>query len=130
MQPTSHWLTRIVGGCCLAALLFVPMLFLTQDLEAQSKASSITLQELRDHMFFLSSDSLGGRRPDDVGYPIAARYAADQLKAAGVSPILKDAGGNDTYFQTVPLVKVRSVVDKPLTIKTTDGEKSFAVLRT
>lgn len=129
MQPGNYRLTRIIGGCLSAALLFVPILFPTQDLKAQSKASSITLQELRDHMFFLASDSLGGRRPDDVGYVIAARYAADQLKAAGVKPILKDAGGNETYFQTVPLVKARTLVDKPLTIKTAAGEKSFDVLQ-
>jgi Zn-dependent M28 family amino/carboxypeptidase len=129
MQPSSYWLTRIIGGCLSAALLFVPTIFPTQDLKAQSKASSITLQELRDHIFFLASDSLGGRRPDDIGYVIAARYAADQLKAAGVKPILKDAGGNDTYFQTVPLVKAKTVVDIPLTIKTADGEKSFEVLQ-
>ena len=129
MQPSSYWLTRIIGGCLSAALLFVPTIFPTQDLKAQSKASSITLQELRDHIFFLASDSLGGRRPDDIGYVIAARYAADQLKAAGVKPIIKDAGGNDTYFQTVPLVKAKTVVDIPLTIKTADGEKSFEVLQ-
>lgn len=129
MQPSSHWLTRIIGGCLSAALLFVPILSPTQDLKAQSKASSITLQELRDHMFFLASDSLGGRRPDDIGYVIAARYAADQLKAAGVKPMLKDASGNETYFQMVPLVKAKTVVDMPLTIRTADGEKSFDVLQ-
>ncbi|MFH0989174.1 MAG: M20/M25/M40 family metallo-hydrolase [bacterium] len=121
-------LTTTLGSISLMAILLVIILVPFQALNAQSKASTITLQELKKHMFILAADSLGGRRPDDRGFTIAAQYTADQLKAAGVKPVIKDANGNETYFQMVPLVKVRTVVDEPLTITTAAGERVFQTL--
>jgi len=69
-------------------------------------ADSITREELRDHVYFLASDFLGGRRPDDAGYNIAAEYAASQFRSAGVRPAFTAADGTQTYFQKVPLMKV------------------------
>jgi Zn-dependent M28 family amino/carboxypeptidase len=95
---------------------------------AARPSDSITRQELRDHVFFLASDFLGGRRPDDSGFSVAAEYAACQFKAAGVRPAMTDAEGTPTYFQKVYLTQRTTRVDKPFTLKTPAGEQEFAPL--
>ena len=71
---------------------------------------------------------LGGRRPDDPGYAIAAEYAASQFRAAGVRPAFKDAGGAPTYFQKVPMMKVVTTIDSPLTLSGAGGDKVIEAL--
>ena len=95
---------------------------------AGTPADSITREELRDHVHFLASDFLGGRRPDDPGYAIAAEYAASQFRAAGVRPAFKDAGGAPTYFQKVPMMKVSTTIDSPLTLSGAGGDKVIEAL--
>jgi len=101
----------------------------TLVLQAQSAPPSarpidtITREELRQHVYFLASDFLGGRRPDDSGYTIAAEYAASQLRAAGVHPAFTGADGTPTYFQKVPMMKVTTTIDRPFTLTTPSGEK-------
>ena len=70
---------------------------------AQDQSSSITEAELRDHMFFLASDALGGRDTGSPGYAVAADYAAAQLHGAGVMPGAVDLEGAPTFFQPVAL---------------------------
>ena len=66
---------------------FAVVVFSTLALHAQSAppnatpADTITREELRQHVYFLASDFLGGRRPDDSGYTIAAEYAASDAPA-------------------------------------------------
>jgi len=95
---------------------------------AGTPADSITREELRDHVHFLASDFLGGRRPDDPGYAIAAEYAASQFRAAGVRPAFRDAGGAPTYFQKVPMMKVVTTIDSPLTLSGAGGDKVIEAL--
>ncbi|HEX3967467.1 MAG TPA: M28 family peptidase [Edaphobacter sp.] len=47
----------------------------------------------------LSNDSMEGRDTGSEAYERAAKYVADQFKAAGLKP----AGDNGTYFQRVPM---------------------------
>lgn len=54
---------------------------------------------LAAHLRFLASDELMGRRAGTWGADVAARYIAEQFRAAGVRP----APGSDEYFQAVPL---------------------------
>lgn len=97
--------------------------------QAQDKpADSITQAELRDHVYFLSSDFLGGRRPDDPGYRIAAEYAASQFRQAGVRPAFTGADGTPTYFQNVPLMRVATSIDVPFTLTRPAGDTVFASL--
>ncbi len=86
-------------------------------------ADTITQEELRQHVYFLASDFLGGRRPDDGGYTIAAQYAASQFRAAGVRPAFTEADGTPTYFQNVPMMKGTTTIDRPFTLTTPSGEK-------
>jgi hypothetical protein len=56
----------------------------------------------------LSNDSMEGRDTGTEAYERAAKYVADQFKAAGLKP----AGDNGTYFQRVPMHQVALIEDK------------------
>src|SRR5260370_39432749 len=56
----------------------------------------------------LSNDSMEGRDTGTEAYERAAKYVADQFKAAGLKP----AGDNGTYFQRVPMHQIALVEDK------------------
>jgi len=81
---------------------------------------TITIAELRDHIFYLASDDLEGRYTGSMGYEIAAKYCASQFAAAGLQPIITDGNGDPTWLQTVPMAN-RTVNGPPtmeLTAKT------------
>jgi hypothetical protein len=56
----------------------------------------------------LSNDSMEGRDTGTDAYERAAKYVADQFKAAGLKP----AGDNGTFFQRVPMHQIALVEDK------------------
>ena len=56
----------------------------------------------------LSSDSMDGRDTGTESYERAAKYVADQFKAAGLKP----AGDNGTFFQRVPMHRTALDNDK------------------
>lgn len=65
---------------------------------------SITVAELRDHIFFLASDALEGRLIGEKGYDIAATYAASQFAGAGLMKLIKDSQDNTSFFQPVKMI--------------------------
>jgi hypothetical protein len=65
---------------------------------------SITVAELRDHIFFLASDALEGRLIGEKGYDIAAKYAASQFAGAGLMKVIKDLQEQTSFFQTVKMI--------------------------
>jgi hypothetical protein len=60
---------------------------------------SITIAELRDHMFYLASDELEGRQSGTIGYDKAAQYVVTQLRQAGLSPVCKNEDSTLSYYQ-------------------------------
>jgi hypothetical protein len=56
----------------------------------------------------LSNDSMEGRDTGTEAYESAAKYVADQFKAAGLKP----AGDNGTFFQRVPMHQIALDNDK------------------
>ncbi|MBC8320687.1 MAG: M20/M25/M40 family metallo-hydrolase [Bacteroidetes bacterium] len=64
-------------------VLFSGMLF------AQS-TNDITVKELKEHVYFLASDSLVGRKPGTPGGKIAAEYIRDQFIENGLTPMGED----------------------------------------
>jgi Peptidase family M28 len=56
----------------------------------------------------LSNDSMEGRDTGTEAYERAAKYVADQFKAAGLKP----AGDNGTFFQRVPMHQIALDNDK------------------
>ncbi|HUG42296.1 MAG TPA: M20/M25/M40 family metallo-hydrolase [Longimicrobiales bacterium] len=61
---------------------------------------SITADEIRGHLYFLSLDALRGRAPGTPGGGLAAEYVASRFLGMG----LERVGGS--YFQPVPLVGI------------------------
>lgn len=61
---------------------------------------SITADEIRAHLRFLSQDDLAGRAPGTRGGDIAAEYVATQFMRVGLRPV------DGRYFQDVPLIGV------------------------
>ncbi len=62
-------------------------------------ASTITQEELREHLFIYASDEFEGRETGEPGQKKAVEYIQEQYKAMGV----KAAKDNGDYFQKVPL---------------------------
>ncbi len=69
-------------------LLIVIFPYFAQSIYAQDK---ITAKEFYNHIFFLASDSLKGRKPGSAEDRIAAGYIAAELKNAGLK-LLADNG--------------------------------------
>jgi len=90
-----------------------------------SAAASITIPELRDHMYYLASDELEGRMPGEAGYDVAAEYCASQFRQAGLVPLCLDADGNETYLQQVRIIKKSKREDSELRIETVENLKSL-----
>ena len=65
--------------------------------------SMITVSELNEHISFLASDSLKGRKPGTKEGRIAAEYIADNIEQLGLIPM----GENGfQYFEVVTSVKL------------------------
>lgn len=79
--------------------------FLPDEKKVASAASSITIDELRDHLFYLASDELAGRETGMPGYQTAVKYSATQFREAGLKTLAKDSAGKGTFLQEFTLVK-------------------------
>lgn len=76
------------------------LLILTISINAQSNASEeIEIKELKEHIGYLASDELEGRKPGTEGIEKAADYIVEQLELLDVKPI------GDDYFQSFEIVK-------------------------
>ena len=78
-------------------------------------ASSITQDELKDHLYVYASDEFEGRDTGDPGQKKAVEYIKKQYEAMGVKPVIE---GN--YFQKVPL----NVIKTPK-VSIINNDKSF-----
>jgi len=67
-----------------------------QQIEAY--ATSITALELKEHVYFLSSDALKGRKTGEQGYDLATKYLKDYYMDQGIASPL----GKDDYYQHIP----------------------------
>lgn len=97
-----------------AALSFATLLLATsaaaQDLPPDQAA-------MRAHVAFLASDDLKGREAGTPDYDKAARYVADQMRAAGLQP----AGGGGSWFQKVPLFVSKPSAEPVVTLSGAQG---------
>ncbi len=114
----SRILVSIVIGLCLAWPIG------SAAGETKCGGSPITVDELKDHVYFLASDYLNGRAPGLAGYETAAQYAASQFKQAGLDTVIVSADGSKTFFQEFSLTRRR--LDRfTITLQTPAGSTSF-----
>lgn len=71
------------------------------EMFAQTDAD-ITVKELEEHVYFLASDSLKGRKPGTPESKVAAEYIRDQFVEFGMEPIGKDGF---QYFDVIMSVE-------------------------
>ena len=92
-------------------LYLLPLFFLCfTPLSAQRNiisegAESITIAELRDHMFYLASDELEGRQTGTPGYDKAVQYVVSQMRQAGLSPVSLNKNSASSYYQEFSIDK-------------------------
>ena len=87
-------------------------------LAAKSHTPKIDAQRIRQHVKYLSSDALEGRGTGQKGGDAAADYIAAQFKSYGLKP----AGENGTYFQSVPMVGVKTLPETSFVLVPANGE--------
>ena len=66
--------------------------------------SQLTRAELENHLRFIASDELQGRRTGSPGNMVAARYIAEQFRMLGLTP----AGADKSYYQQVDLQRTQA----------------------
>ena len=78
---------------------------------------TITQQALADHLAYLADDAREGRMAGQPGYDEAAQYVADRFAEMGLTP-----GGDDGWYQQVPLISYRIDEESTTLIAHRDGE--------
>ena len=91
--------------CRISSLFFSFLIFSCHNLKVsldqkaqESEVAEITISELRQHIAFLASDSLKGRKPGTDGGRIAAEYIAEEISNTGLSPL---ENNSFQYFDVV-----------------------------
>lgn len=116
-------LSTFLGGAAL--LLFASVAF-PQDAatapsltvpDAPATDPAISADALSQHVHALASDAMKGRMTGAPETRAAAEYIAGVLAASGVQP----AGDDGTWFQRVPLVRVRYAAEPTLLVERKDG---------
>lgn len=87
-------------------------------------ADTITHTELKDHVYFLASDEMGGRVIYTDDYKVAAQYCASQFRQARLKPI-KKTDEDAPYLHEVPLVKKTLRAASVLTIRNGPSTHTF-----
>lgn len=93
---------RRTGAVCLAIFLAAAAL-----LAEKTNAPKFDPEKIRAHVQYLASDELEGRGTGQPGGDLAADYIAAQFKSYGLKP----AGENSTFFQSVPMVGMKTLPD-------------------
>ncbi|WP_193165360.1 M28 family metallopeptidase [Microbulbifer hainanensis] len=95
--------------------------------EAEQTQVDEMAADLHKYIKVLASDKFEGRAPATKGEELTVNYLADQFKALGLQPGAKDADGNPTWFQQVPVVEMQ-IKSTPLEIKGKDFDKKLQPL--
>lgn len=82
-------------------------------------AQAITAEQLKEYLYFVASDAMGGRDTPSRGLDITADFIALMLKRWGFKP----AGDNGTFFQKMNVVRQTLNADK-MALKV--GDQTFA----
>lgn len=88
-------------------------------------AQTITIGELRDHIYYLASDELEGRFPGTPGFDKAMEYAITQFKQAGLIPIIQTKDSKLSYYQVLTINKYLPHLNNQVTIIKNTVERAF-----
>jgi Zn-dependent M28 family amino/carboxypeptidase len=93
------------------------VVFATAALAEKSQAPKVDPEKIRAHVKYLASDELEGRGMNQKGSELAADYIAAQFKSYGLKP----SGENGTFFQSVPMVAVKTLPDTTFLLAPANG---------
>lgn len=100
---------------------------LAQESKKSGEGETITIEELRDHMFYLGSDELEGRLSGSPGFVKAQQYVVTQLRQAGLSPIAKTKDATRSYYQDITIYKYSPDSGNRLTVIKNGNERTFSI---
>jgi len=86
---------------------------------AKAHTAKVDPEKIRAHVKYLSSEELEGRGTGQKGGDMAAAYIANEFKSYGLSP----AGENATYFQNVPMVGVKTLLETVFILAPANGRE-------
>jgi Zn-dependent M28 family amino/carboxypeptidase len=89
-------------------------------------APPLSAEALLAHVRVLASDAFEGRAPGTNGERLTLDYVSRAYAAAGLQPGARDANGQPSWFQEVPLVAATLTTPPTLTITGRDGARSYA----
>ena len=94
----------------------------TRAEENTYNSTDITAKEIRQHIRYLASDELGGRKTGERGNVMAANYIASEFRRYGLRPL----GEQGSYFQNFPfLSSIRPGKKNTLTVAVAGRRFSF-----
>ncbi|MGD1843097.1 MAG: M28 family metallopeptidase [Thermonemataceae bacterium] len=93
----------VVFICCVfQTVLFGQPIPVEKSKQAAKFATTITAEELKEHLYTLAADSMEGRMSGEAGQKKAARYIASQFEAMGLQK-----GMDTSYFQVFEIARVK-----------------------
>jgi len=113
--------------------VIIPILFLITTAWAAGQPprpgdrSVITTGELADHLDYLASDELEGRRSGRTGMNKAIEYSVTQLRGAGLTPLITNSKGKPDYTQSIQFYEYELGDQNHLTLNSTDHHIRYAV---
>ncbi|MEP7273403.1 MAG: hypothetical protein ABI882_18025, partial [Acidobacteriota bacterium] len=124
-------LSSAMSATLIVAVLLIAPLFATVSTgrsedtippDISQALDTISVDSLRGHLSFISSDVLEGRATPSPGLDIAAEYIAAQFRRVGLEPV-----GDDGYFQTAKWKLVESPIEGfALKLSNAGGSMSFS----
>ena len=85
--------------------------------DAEQAKKVATIDNLKKHVEYLSSDLCEGRKPFSKGAERAVEYLANEMKAIGLKPI-----NGDSYLQDISLVLSNTQCSEIMTLNTPEGK--------
>jgi len=90
---------------------------------SQLQSSKISKENLKQHIQYLASADLKGRKTNEAGYYTAAEYIANYCKEIGLQPLFTDKNNPGDWFQQVPFLDYQYGPDNWISF--TDNKKFF-----
>jgi len=96
-----------------------------QENRKSETVQTITIEELRDHIYYLASDELEGRLPGTPGIEKAMEYAVTQFRQAGLIPFHLSSDSRLSYYKDLTVNKYLPHPDNQIKIIRNTGERTF-----
>ena len=101
----------------LLVLMILAFVACTTANDAEQAKKAATIDNLKKHVEYLSSDLCEGRKPFSKGAERAVEYLANEMKAIGLKPI-----NGDSYLQDISLVLSNTQCSEIMTLNTPKGK--------